>query len=153
MKFIKRKSAVKPITGSIVDSTNIADKTSNTYSAKIIDEKNKITMINATDLFTPASGYTFKDGNVFKDRNRYFGNFTIQKTNGTFASAESQLGSWNKNIQGYYNLGCFLCTSQWNISAVGRAYISKGDGFKVYDDSNSNKYSVVKIAFDFAVTD
>ena len=39
MKYIKRKSAVKPITGSIVDTTNIADKTSNTYSANVIDSK------------------------------------------------------------------------------------------------------------------
>ena len=37
MKFIKRKSAVKPITGSIVDTTNIDDKTTNTYSANVID--------------------------------------------------------------------------------------------------------------------
>ena len=31
MKYIKRKSAVKPITGSIVDTTNIDDKTKNTF--------------------------------------------------------------------------------------------------------------------------
>lgn len=37
-KFIKRKSAVKPITGSIVDTKNIIDKTTNTYSARVIDE-------------------------------------------------------------------------------------------------------------------
>lgn len=36
-KFIKRKSAVKPITGSIVDTKNIIDKTTNTYSANVID--------------------------------------------------------------------------------------------------------------------
>ena len=35
--LIKRKSAVKPITGSIVDTTNIDDKTTNTYSANVID--------------------------------------------------------------------------------------------------------------------
>ena len=40
MKFIKRKSAVKPITGSIVDTTNIDDKSTNTYSANIIDKFN-----------------------------------------------------------------------------------------------------------------
>lgn len=38
MKYIKRKSAVRPITGSIVDTTNIDDKTSNTYSARVIEE-------------------------------------------------------------------------------------------------------------------
>lgn len=36
-KYIKRKSAVKPITGSIVDTKNIIDKTTNTYSANVID--------------------------------------------------------------------------------------------------------------------
>ena len=40
MKYIKRKSAVKPITGNIVDTTNIDDKTTNTYSARVIDEMN-----------------------------------------------------------------------------------------------------------------
>ena len=38
MKFIKRKSALKPITGSIVDTFNVNDKTKNTYSANVIDE-------------------------------------------------------------------------------------------------------------------
>lgn len=38
MKFIKRKSALKPITGSIVDTFNIANKTTNTYSARVIDD-------------------------------------------------------------------------------------------------------------------
>ena len=39
MRYIKRKSAVKPITGSIVDTTNIDDKSKNTYSAGVIDDK------------------------------------------------------------------------------------------------------------------
>lgn len=39
MKYIKRKSAVKPITGSIVDTPNIDDKSKNTYSARIIEEQ------------------------------------------------------------------------------------------------------------------
>lgn len=38
-RYIKRKSAVKPITGSIVDTTNIDDKSKNTYSAGVIDDK------------------------------------------------------------------------------------------------------------------
>lgn len=40
MRYIKKKSAVKPITGSIVDTTNIDDKTTNTYSARVIDKMN-----------------------------------------------------------------------------------------------------------------
>ena len=39
MKYIKRKSAVKPITGQIVDTVNVDDTTTNTYSARIINEK------------------------------------------------------------------------------------------------------------------
>ena len=39
MKYIKRKAALKPITGSIVDTTNITDKTTNTYSARLIEEQ------------------------------------------------------------------------------------------------------------------
>lgn len=38
MIYIKRKSAVKPINGKIVDSFNVVDKSKNTYSAKVIDE-------------------------------------------------------------------------------------------------------------------
>lgn len=39
-RYIKRKSAIKvdKITGSIVDTINVDDKTSNTYSANVIDE-------------------------------------------------------------------------------------------------------------------
>jgi hypothetical protein len=53
MKYIKRKSAVKPITGSIVDTTNIDDTTSNTYSANVIDglfgEWEKVNFVSTTD--------------------------------------------------------------------------------------------------------
>lgn len=37
MIYIKRKSAVQPISGSIVDTTNIENKATNTYSANVID--------------------------------------------------------------------------------------------------------------------
>ena len=36
-KKIKKVSATKPLTGEIVDTTNITDKSSNTYSARVID--------------------------------------------------------------------------------------------------------------------
>ena len=39
MKYIKRKSSAKPMFGLIVDTDNISDKTKNTYSARVIDEK------------------------------------------------------------------------------------------------------------------
>ena len=37
MIYIKRKSAIQPISGSIVDTTNIENKATNTYSANVID--------------------------------------------------------------------------------------------------------------------
>ena len=45
MKYIKRKSAVKSeqITGSIVDTTNVTNKLTNTYSARVIDMLMNIT--------------------------------------------------------------------------------------------------------------
>ena len=49
MKFIKRKSAVKPITGSIVDTTNIDDKSKNTYSANVIDGLTNIETVTNTN--------------------------------------------------------------------------------------------------------
>lgn len=39
IKYIQKKSAVKPLTGKIVNTVNIDDKTTNTYSASIIDQK------------------------------------------------------------------------------------------------------------------
>lgn len=41
MKIIEKKSVVtlSPATGSILDTTNITDKTTNTYSARVVDEK------------------------------------------------------------------------------------------------------------------
>lgn len=55
MKYIKRKSAVKPITGSIVDTINIDDKTTNTYSARVIEEEliKTITNENGTAIKFP----------------------------------------------------------------------------------------------------
>lgn len=38
MIYIKRKSAVQPISGSIVDTFEIDNRTTNTYSARVIDE-------------------------------------------------------------------------------------------------------------------
>ena len=38
MKYIRKKSISKPISGSISDTLNIEDKKTNTYSAKIIEE-------------------------------------------------------------------------------------------------------------------
>ena len=38
MKYIKKKSISKPISGKISDTLNINDKNTNTYSAKIIEE-------------------------------------------------------------------------------------------------------------------
>ena len=38
MIFIKRKSALKPISGEIVDTENISNKKKNTYSARIIEK-------------------------------------------------------------------------------------------------------------------
>ena len=38
MIFIKRKSALKPISGEIVDTENISNKKKNTYSARVIDK-------------------------------------------------------------------------------------------------------------------
>ncbi len=38
IKYIQKKSTVQPITGKIVDTLNIEDKTKNTYSARVIDQ-------------------------------------------------------------------------------------------------------------------
>lgn len=39
MKYIKRKSAVKPITGNIVDTFNVEDKTTNAPSIRAVEDK------------------------------------------------------------------------------------------------------------------
>jgi microcystin-dependent protein len=86
MKYIKRKSAVKlsPITGSIVDTTNITDKKSNTYSARIFEEMLTIAT-NASmpvgsgiDFFgtTPPENYMFADGRAIS-RTEYSELFSI----------------------------------------------------------------------------
>lgn len=85
-KFIKRKSAVKlsPITGSIVDTTNITDKNSNTYSARIFEEMLTIAtnasmpVGSGVDFFgtTPPENYMFADGSEIS-RTEYSELFSI----------------------------------------------------------------------------
>lgn len=50
MKYIKRKSAVKPITGSIVDTMNVDDKTTNAPSIRVFEEEMK--NIDSTQILT-----------------------------------------------------------------------------------------------------
>ena len=58
MIYIKRKSAVAPISGSIVDTFEIDNRTTNTYSARVIDEligsgSGNVDMATIIDLIYP----------------------------------------------------------------------------------------------------
>ena len=84
MKYIKRKSAVKPMSGLIVDTINIDDKTTNTYSARVIDEKTdgitgtwipELTCLNEN---APTITYTYQRGTYIKTGNMVFLKFAIR---------------------------------------------------------------------------
>ena len=64
--YIQRKSAVKPITGSIADTTNIDDKILNTYSSRIIDMLMNIAIPIGTGMdyygTEAPKNYMFADG-------------------------------------------------------------------------------------------
>ena len=152
MKIIKRKSAVKPITGSIVDSTNIADKTTNTYSAEIIDtiisEKTKITRLtDISEIVTANTGFKILDSDICKDRKRYYGNITVSKSSGLFNSTADTAVLFSKPILNHKNTGCFLTTDQWRAEAVGYCYMNSA-GIQVMDTSATSKYNKAKITFD-----
>ena len=82
MKYIKRKSAVKPITGSIVDSTNIDDKTKNTYSAEIIDKTKQNKLTAGSNITIADNVISAKD--TFEDHIRFFGGGNSTKFTVTF---------------------------------------------------------------------
>lgn len=83
MKIIEKKSTVKvdKTSGSIVDTTNIEDKTTNTYSARIIDEKTNIVDLSSlitnknSAISNPERIRMIKNGNII---NLQF-NFTNSK--------------------------------------------------------------------------
>lgn len=50
MLYIKRKTQVKPTTGTIIDSASIKDKKKNTYSARVIDNKENATKQNLESI-------------------------------------------------------------------------------------------------------
>lgn len=134
----------------VVNSKTVTDKTEQTYSANIIDELIGLTKLNNADneLYTINEGFTVVDGNVYKDRNRYFGDLTIKSTN-AYSSTASIVATFNKTLRGMYNKGCFLSVYQWGIDKVGRAFYSSSDkDIRIYDDQNLKTCYFAKISFD-----
>ena len=140
---------VPKIEGSIVDGTNIDDKTTNTYSANTIDGIVGITKLsNITDFITPKDGYSIS-GNIFKDRNRYFGNLVVEKTSGSnFTNSDEQVASFNKRLLHTVNGGCFLSDSVWGAKDVGYRFMSETT-IILSDRNNTGYYRFAK--FDFEV--
>ena len=151
-KYIRRVSKVKndDTKGYIINSTNVTDKEKNTYSAGVIDGLVGLTKLNNADneLYTINEGFTVVDGNVYKDRNRYFGDLTIKSTN-AYTSTASIVATFNKTLRGMYNKGCFLSVYQWGVDKVGRVFYSSSDkDIRVYDDQNTKTCYFAKIPFD-----
>ena len=181
MKYIKRVSKVKndDTKGYIINSTNVVDKTKNTYSANVIDDKiskaggvevgtivhidkdattpegwqdvtdeDEITLVEPSELFTISEGFTLLfDSNIYKHRNRYFGDITIQKDEGNFDEWGNTVATFKKTMIGMCNTGCFLCAGQWNTNVVGHCFIGATE-ISVANKTGVNNYNVAKIKFD-----
>jgi hypothetical protein len=77
IKYIKRKSALKPINGSIVDTTNLENKVANTYSARVIDE------LTGVETITNENGTAIK----YPDGRMECSHFVLPTGQGDFTSA------------------------------------------------------------------
>ena len=139
------------VTGAIFNSKNIADKTTNTYSAEIIDGLIGITKLtDISELLTMNKGFTLLDFTIYKDRNRYFGDITIYaETNGNF-NGSNNVARLNKTIIGAVNSGCFLASNQWTANSVGYCFIAEQI---VVADLNGTGFGVAKIHLDVVTTD
>lgn len=150
MKYIRRVSKVKndDTKGYIINSTNVEDKEKNTYSANVIDNQIGITLVEPLEFLTISEGFTLLvDSNIYKDRNRYFGDITIQKDEGNFDEWGNTVATFKKTMIGMCNTGCFLCAGQWNTNVVGHCFIGKTE-ISVANKTGVNNYNIAKIKFD-----
>lgn len=117
-----------------------------------INESGITQLTDRNEIFTDKTGFSVLDGNMFKDRNRYFGNITVKKDSGNFNSTADVVLGFAKKIKNYANIGCFIGNGQWNVNDVGGCYIDP-NGIQISDKNNQNKYNTARIIFDVIVTD
>ena len=71
---IKKKNTTIPISGKIVDTDNVEDKTSNAPSLRLLEEKiQDLTIEQANDFVIANDGYEISYPNIFKQGKHYFG--------------------------------------------------------------------------------
>ena len=104
--------------------------------------------ITNVSIFTPATGFSLKEQNVWKQGNHYFGYLVVQKTTGNFGSSTDTIGTMNKELEVPINTGGFLGTTQWTAHRTAYVYINK-TGTILVSDSNGSACSFVKIHLDF----
>lgn len=113
MKYIKRKSAVKPnIQGSIVDTFNVEDKTTNAPSVNAVEN-----YIKAQNTYSTEETFTGKYWINGKKIYRKVVEFTVPSTSsdGTLATGSK---SFNNNIETIVNLtdGMFYADNNLHLS-------------------------------------
>lgn len=113
-----------------------------------VTDEDKITLVDPSELFTISEGFTLLfDSNIYKHRNRYFGDITIQKDEGNFDEWGNTVATFKKTMIGMCNTGCFLCAGQWNTNVVGHCFIGATE-ISVANKTGVNNYNVAKIKFD-----
>lgn len=149
---IKKKNTTIPISGKIVDTDNVEDKTSNAPSLRLLEEKiQDLTIEQANDFVIANDGYEISYPNIFKQGKHYFGSLIIKKTTGYFDNTGSErVCTLSKNIIGNINSSCFLCTTSWDANILGYLWMSDKSAI-VSDKTNSNKYNFAKINIDVVV--
>ena len=130
MKYIKKVSTVKidKTTGSVVDTTNITDKVTNAYSARVVEEliKNNTPEIDIPEVPTKTSQLTNDSGFITASNGAitnktYYTDFEVSQ-HGIYvsgiSSGASNFFSANITKSGYYPL-CLACTGSINHNNAG----------------------------------
>ena len=148
MKYIKRKSALKPITGSIVDTTNINDKTKNTYSANVIDGKLQRHIMNAflsSDSTITADGSSQRAKIPLNAYKSVGDKLTFDSSNNSI-----KIGSGVSKIK----IDATLNTKQRGTASLNALYIKKNDGdVALAFDSSYGTYDYQQISCNGLILD
>ena len=145
MKYIKKVSTVKidKTTGSVVDTTNITDKVTNAYSARVVEEliKNNTPEIDIPEVPTKTSQLTNDSGFItgLKISNYSITYHTILGSTNITPNG-SKTGTVNVTNPGYYPIGIV----GWDSSGTGfyMSAASLGAASIYYNASNPHPNTI-----------
>ena len=155
---IKKKNTTIPISGKIVDTENVEDKTSNAPSMRLFEEKiQDLTIEQANDFVVANNGYTVEDSNIFKQGKHYWGYIIIKKDSGIFSDNDEKVANLTVKSTNVINNACYLTDDKWASKGIGYLYISQyqiNDNkvelypFIIVKDTNNSNSNYAKLYVD-----